>query len=449
VVVGEWADRMRLRQTGIMATGLLTTSALLALALTTRAVDLAAVLVGSALFLISIPLLRREASRAGDSRLYGLLLAALAVKLVGALLRYSVAYTLYAGHNDASGYFNHGVQLAEQFRAGDFTTGLSSLTGTNFLRFFSGIVYTVIPGSRMAGFLVFAWLGFWGQVFFYRAYRMAVPEGRSRSYGYLVLFLPSLVYWPSSIGKEAWMMLSLGVAALGVAEILTEKMGRGLVLSGLGMWLAALVRPPVAGMVALGLGVALVVRRGRPSLREFAPVAKGLSMVAAAILATVFLGKAQEFLGADLTSPDGITRELTEVAQRADHGGSEFEPTVVRSPSDLPMATLTVLFRPLVTEAHNAQALAAAIESTALLLVLIVRLPWIVAAIRSGRRQPYVVFALVYVGLFVVAFSAFPNFGLLARQRVQVLPLLLVLLTVPPLRKSERITGPAEVTRSP
>ena len=33
-----------------------------------------------------------------------------------------------------------------------------------------------------------------------------------RRYALLVLFLPSLLFWPSSIGKEAWMTLALGLA---------------------------------------------------------------------------------------------------------------------------------------------------------------------------------------------------------------------------------------------
>jgi hypothetical protein len=41
---------------------------------------------------------------------------------------------------------------------------------------------------------------------------------------------------------------------------------------------------------------------------------------------------------------------------------------------------------------------------------------------------------LLYAGLFIFAFSGVANFGLLVRERVQVLPLILILLTVPPKR---------------
>jgi hypothetical protein len=81
--------------------------------------------------------------------------------------------------------------------------------------------------------------------------------------------------------------------------------------------------------------------------------------------------------------------------------------------------------------------LVASLEGIFLLLLSLVRLPWAMAALRSWRRQPYVVFALAYVGMFVVAFSTVANFGLLARQRVQLLPMYLVLFSIPPQKEAE------------
>ena len=120
---------------------------------------------------------------------------------------------------------------------------------------------------------------------------------------------------------------------------------------------------------------------------------------------------------------------MTDVSDRTAEGGSEFVPSIVDSPARAPLATVTVLFRPFVFETHNLQSLLAAIEGTALMIFCLVRFRWEWAAIRSLRRQPYVVFCLVYSFLFIVAYSSYANFGLLARQRVQLYPLFLVLLS--------------------
>jgi hypothetical protein len=67
---------------------------------------------------------------------------------------------------------------------------------------------------------------------------------------------------------------------------------------------------------------------------------------------------------------------------------------------------------------------------------------------RNFRRLPYVTFVVVYGVLFVIAFSSFGNFGILARERCQLLPFFLVLLAVPGVR-SRRARGPATPTSHP
>ena len=41
----------------------------------------------------------------------------------------------------------------------------------------------------------------------------------------MIFFLPSLLFWPSGIGKEAWMTLGLGLASYGAARLLVHKPG--------------------------------------------------------------------------------------------------------------------------------------------------------------------------------------------------------------------------------
>jgi hypothetical protein len=431
------------------ALGLVMTALLVFLVLRPGVPDIAPLLIGPGLFALSMPLLRREAVRAGDPGFFRVLQLGLAYKLLAAVGRYVVTYYVYSGA-DASGYFGAGVRLARSFRAGVFVTDLPSLTGTDFIRFFTGLTYTVLPTSLLAGFLVFAWIGFWGQVLFIRAYRVAIPAGRPRGYAYWILFLPSLVYWTSSIGKEAWMLLALGLAAYGAARALSGSTARGLLVAGVGLWMTGLVRPHLAAMLAIGFAAAALIRRPKESLRQLGVIDKAILVAAVAFLAVMFLGAAARFLGgADLSNWGSVVQELTEVAERADQGGSRFAPTVIDSPFDLPAGTVTVLFRPFPNEAHNAQAFVAALESGILLLFSVRRIPWLVAALKSARRRPYVILALVYVGLFVVAFSSFPNFGLLARERTQVLPFYLVLFTVPPMIGARTRAHPDDATAEP
>lgn len=407
-----------------------------------------ALLIGPVLVLVSLPILARQAERERDRSLFWLLVAALLVKLAGAIVFHFVAYDLYDRVADAVGYHESGVKLAEQFRAGNYDTGLDPITGINFIRVITGILYTIIGPSRLGGFLVFSWLGFWGLYLFYRAFTLAVPEGRARSYARLIFFLPSLAFWPSSIGKEAWMMLALGIAAIGAARTLSGRTWRGLVVAGLGMWFAALVRPHIAGLIGVALAAGYILRRPREELRQLAPVAKAMSMAVVAIVAAVVVMRTESFLQEHgVETERGVAGVQRSITARSSEGGSFFAPSILQSPIQAPRAIVTVLFRPFPFEVHNTQALFASLESAFLLTLALVRIPWGLAALKSLRRQPYVALCLVYTAIFIVAFSSMANFGNLVRQRVQVLPFVLVFLCIPPKRAERVPAATAEASR--
>ena len=112
------------------------------------------------------------------------------------------------------------------------------------------------------------------------------------------------------------------------------------------------------------------------------------------------------------------------------------------------MAVITVLFRPLIPEANSVQGLLAAMEGTFLLAWSIWRWRWMWHAACSVRRQPYVATALSFTAVFVFGFSSIANFGILARERTQVLPFYLVLLAVPTPEWWERHRAQKEVARA-
>jgi hypothetical protein len=403
-----------------------------------------ALVVGPILIAVTLPILAHEARARGSRHLFWLLASALILKLAAAVAIYFVVSDVYGGIADATGYYNEGVRLSEGFRFGDFS-GLESFTGTNFIRFLTGLLFSIIGTTKLGGFVVFSWLGFLGLFFFYRAFVTAVPEGRVRSYALPLFFLPSLLFWPSSIGKEAWMIFSLGIAALGGARMLSGQTLSGLIQGGVGLWLAALVRPHVAGLIAVALAAGFLLQAPRKELRQLAPVIKILATGAVVLVALFFVVGGDRFLQErGIDTEQGLTNTLYQITGRTTRGGSVFRPSVLESPGRAPVAAVTVLFRPLLGEEHNTLAVVAALESSFLLVLSLLRIRWILAAFRSIRRQPYVGFALAFTFLFILVFSGVANFGILVRQRIQLTPFYLVLLAIPPLawgrREQERTT---------
>ena len=77
-----------------------------------------ALLLAPLLVFVTVPALRRQATREREARLFRLLTWALVLKLAGALLRFYVAFGLYGGAADAASYHEWGTDISASFRSG-------------------------------------------------------------------------------------------------------------------------------------------------------------------------------------------------------------------------------------------------------------------------------------------------------------------------------------------
>lgn len=395
--------------------------------------------------------LLRLARKDPDPHLGAILVGAFVVKMLGTFLRYYVV--VYALGGDALDYHDAGAALAPAMRAFDFgapafeTYAPDAISGTVFIRLVTGAVYAVIGTSRLAGFVVFSTLGFWGLYLTFRAFRIAVPEGNHRKLALLLFLTPTLVFWPSSTGKDSWLLFSIGLTLYGAARLFTHKT-LGIPLLALGLLASALVRPHLTvlllGGLILGRAVGRVSRQtDRGFVRRVAGKVVLIGFIAAAVVLTA--GRASTFFNVDELGADSLTAILDETQRRSTQGDSAFEPPRVTSPIGLPMALVTVLYRPFPNEVHNAQQAFSALETTVLLAVTLASWRTLVRLPRFMRRYPLIAFAVVFILLFVVAFSAVGNFGILARQRSQVLPMLFMVLALPAVRaRRKRDRYPAE-----
>lgn len=364
-----------------------------------------------------------------------LLPVAFLAKLLGTFARYYMVTDIYGG-GDSLGYHRTAEELVHFWRAFQVPSGIHGSTGTRFTEVVTSFLY--IPGvpSLLGGFLIFSFLAFIGSVFFYLAFRRRLPATGLRTYAVILFFLPSMVFWPSSIGKDALMMLALGITALGAAYVFEGRYVSGALIAVPTLVFAAAIRPHVAAMVVAALVFALVLARG------FGPRMTGLGRVVVLLASVIALfslvSVAVSDLGIDEAS-GGLEGFLTEQERLTGGGGSAVTGAPVQNPLDLPEATLRVLFRPLPHEAHNPAAMLSALEGALLLAMVIWRFPSLWENIKFVRRYPYLLFALIYTGEFVVAFSAVFNLGILARQRTQVMPLFLALLVGLGWQRAQRV----------
>jgi hypothetical protein len=384
----------------------------------------------SALGLVAIPLLavlvhqlvRRTAAREPRFDLLGIMMLGLGLRCIGAFLRFTAPV-------DALIYHQEGSRIAPALRGLDFGVDTGRpIPGTGGIRYVSGLIHAFVIDDMFVTFMVFTLLSFIGVFLCYTAFVRAVPEGDHRRYALLIFLWPALVYWPSSIGKEAWMIFGLGITSWGVARIVTGRAGIGLAVTVAGLATLSFVRPHVALMAVVGLAVALLAR---PKSRStFRLTGRVVLVVVILVGGSIIVGRTAEVLKIDLTGAESITTALVETQEQTDQGGARFDSAVVRTPLDYPIAFATVWFRPLPIEVSDATGLLSAAENTALLILVAISWRRLLALPRNLLRLPYATYAAAYSLVFVYAFSVIANFGILARQRTQGLVLFFVLLCV-------------------
>ena len=212
------------------------------------------------LVVATIPVITWLARKEDDPRLVRVLTLGLAFTVGGSLVRYFVITVLYGDNADAGVYSDAATEMVRLIKAGVFTLVPPGLEGrppeSQRIAVVLAAVYVVVGVSRWAGTFVFAWLAFGGRILLWRALKRAVPEADQHRYLLLVLFFPSLAFWPSSIGKEALMTFSIGLVSYGAAQLFSERVSLGSVFTfGAGVVALLFVRPHMAAIAVAALGL--------------------------------------------------------------------------------------------------------------------------------------------------------------------------------------------------
>lgn len=388
------------------------------------------VLVVLGIAVVALFLFPRMAWRERSPFLMQLLFAGLLLKLGASIARLWVSFGLYGGVADAAEYHTYGIYIAKLLRQMKFDQALSYLEwGTNFMKLFTGVLYTVIGPTLYGGYLVYGFLSFLGSYYFYRAFRTAFPEGNKVLFALLIFLYPTLLFWPNGISKDALIFLAIGLSAYGSAHVLRGHLS-GAALLALGLLGALWVRPHMAGFLAVSLALGFLiptVGKGATGRRSY------LAGLAVAVgLLWFLLPRAMSYMGLEQLSMEAVVEYATYRQLQTFDGGAAFQTPDVLNPLFLPVAVVTVLFRPFPWEAHNIQALVESLSGVLLLGVGVWRFQSVTRAIGSFLADPVVRYVMVYIAIFLVAFATMSNFGLLARERAMLLPFIFMLLAYSP-----------------
>jgi hypothetical protein len=362
-----------------------------------------------------------------------ILILGVLAKEFASVLRYRTLVNSYGQVGDASVFDIYGRRYSD-FWLGHVTTvpTLDNVRKSNFLRWFTGVVYYLFGNDMIAGFMVFGLIAFVGSYLWYRAACEGVPFLDKRLYFFIVMFVPSILFWPSSIGKEALMQFAIGSTALGTAHLFNGKLVRGVLVGLPGAWLMWVVRPHLLALVVLGAGVAYLFGQG-PRARRAAELStsliKPIGLVLVSFMVVFAVSQGAKSLGLPSLTLGSVQSELDATTVSTAQGGSAFNNGGNSlSPLHLPQGMITVLLRPFPWEVGGALQELASLEGIALATFIILRRKSLAISLRHLRSVPFLFYCWALTILYGATFQAFANFGLLDRERSLVLPALYVLL---------------------
>lgn len=360
----------------------------------------------------------------GDGFAKLLLGAGIGFRLAAAGAYIWTGFVIYDAAVDAFHYWSVGLVLVQQFSSIGWEAFQPPYLNTNLITAICGIVMLVTGNALPTLFVLFALAALWGGYFFYRAFCVAFPQGNRGLYGLLVILLPSIVYWSSAIGKDALEQLFLGISAFGFARTIRKPAADSITICLVGVAGAAAVRPHIGAMLAISMLVPFALGKTRGGWMVLS--AKLLLVPILAISTYFVIKQAQTFVGVESSDFGSTVAALKQRNSYTAIGGSAFNEgesltrRVILGPF-LP-------FRPFPWEVHNVMSAFAALEGLALLVWVWRRRREFWQVVRNWR-EPYVGFILAFALQFSLVFAAaISNFGILARQRIMLLPLVLMLL---------------------
>jgi hypothetical protein len=376
---------------------------------------------------IALLLYRRGIKPVSPTFPASLFVLALVVKLLFSVVRFWTVVDVYGGAADAPAYHAEGILLAPYFR--DFDWSILEWyrfrgEGSTRMAILTGVLYSVMPASMAGSFIFFAVLAFTGSVLFYRAVRMASSSASMSAYTIFVFFLPSVLFWPSSLGKDAWVFFCSGLVAWGWAGFVRRNHLWGLVVVGAALLLINLVRPHIAAFMVASLVAAYLLYATR-AVRSGVVLTVGAALLFG--LGIYLVQSGAEFLKLEELTLEAVEDFYTEQQERTAIGGSSYATVSVFTPTGAVVGFVTALARPFPWETHNLQSLMISLETVAWLGFCWIQRRVFLSKVRSLRSDPFAAFAIFYSVVTLLALTSIGNFGIIARQRVMVLPFLWML----------------------
>lgn len=320
---------------------------------------------------------------------------------------FCLVYAVYVLTNggDAVAYYAAGLQSGAEFSV-----------GTDAITFLVNILVSTLGLSFLGASLVFNVPGVIGLLAFDASLRVATADktGAIRRLGTLIIFLPSVSFWSSAIGKDSISFMSCGLALWAALDLKRRSWLMAAAVASM-----TLVRPHIAGLMVAALTLSIL------TATKTAP-ARRVLLSGVALAASIFLvpfGLNYSGLGTDSGVQDIMAFAEKRQGYNQEGGGG----IDISGMSPL-MQLFTYLFRPLPFEARNLFGFIASIDNVIMLLL------FLLCGRRTLKRGQKILdenrtFMWAYSLLaWIILATTTANMGISLRQKWMFSPMLIFLL---------------------
>jgi hypothetical protein len=320
---------------------------------------------------------------------------------------------------DAYVHWSQATRAAEELSRGHWPFQAEWPLGNEAYLAYLAYLQLLTGCSRTLPVVINGWAAFWGGLVLARSIGNILPHGKARpGWLLLIIFFPSTVFWATSNLKEAFMYW-------GGCQVFSLVFPRRNAFTWLspgaiaGVFVMAILRPHVC---AVWLGSCASVTFFQRGQRVYALLfLAALPLVESGLYRTVGVE-----LSAPTTAIDQLARRQS--AQLAGEAGKSKIEYGEEGAIFFVSGFTSIFFRPFPWEIRSFRILISSLETWTVTLLML--FGWLrMNSFERGLavRMPALQAAVLVCLVFSVFFTYLPNEGLMVRQRVQMIPALLVL----------------------
>lgn len=288
---------------------------------------------------------------------------------------------------------------------------------TQSIIFIASIIYETLEISFLGMGFVFSIFGLIGLLIFDSSLRF-ITKNKSKNIKILAtlfIFLPSVSFWSSGLGKDAIAFLAVNLVLWASLNLYNRKLPMML-----GIIFMLLIRPHVSALILIALTVTVFFDRKINMIKRI------FLTIVVFIAAYIVVNSALNHL--NFNQDLNLQNIINYIKQRQEYNWKGFGAGIDIRSMSLPMQIFSYLFKPLPFEANTVRSMIASIDNIFLLYLFIIGL---FAKFKGSSAHPSIklIFFLLYgFGLLVILSITTANIGISLRQKWMVLPFLIVLL---------------------